>query len=204
MTWPARGSATRLILVRHTEPAEQADGLCYGSLDVPLSESGRAHAERLALRLADQDASLVLSSPRARALDTAAPIARQHELPVTWVDALRELDFGELEGRTYQEIEASLPDLWAAWMTRPTEVRFPGGESYRDLRARVSQAIDDVRRSRPGQTIIVVAHGGVTRAALAATLGMPDHNIFRLDQRYGAINIIDWFDDTPVVRAINS
>lgn len=204
MTWPARESATRLILIRHTEPDEHAGGRCYGSLDVPLSESGRAHADRLARRLADQDVSIVLSSPRARARDTAAPIAHHHRLPVMRTDALRELDFGDLEGRTYQDIETSMPDLWSQWMTRPTEVKFPGGESYGDLRARACQTIDDIRRSRPDQTIIVVAHGGVTRAVLAATLGLPDRNIFRIDQRYGAINVIDWFEDTPVVRIINA
>lgn len=203
MKLPDPGPATRMILIRHAEAEDAYSGRCYGSLDVALSPNGHQHAQVLADRLADLPVSLVVSSPRQRALDTATPIATLHGLPINISTDLRELDFGRLEGRTYTDIEATMPELWHEWMTRPTALRFPGGESYEDLRARACQAVNTLRRDNPSQTIVVVAHGGILRALLAEALELASHNIFRLDQRYCAINVIDWFDDTPVIRIIN-
>lgn len=203
MKLPDPGPATRLILIRHAEAEDAYSGRCYGSLDVALSPDGHQHAQQIATRLADQAITRVVSSPRRRALDTASPIATRHGLPIDVLTDLRELDFGTLEGRTYTEIETTMPELWHQWMTRPTALRFPDGESYEDLRARACRAVDTLRRNNPSQTIVVVAHGGILRALLAEALELASHNIFRLDQSYCAINVIDWFNDTPVVRIIN-
>ena len=200
---PEQGPAVRLVLVRHTEPIEKARGRCYGSSDVGLSPAGQEHASEIALQLADLSVATVFSSPRRRALDTAAPIAAVHDLPVEVLPGVRELDFGEIEGRTYEEIERDRPDLWRRWMSEPTAVRFPGGEGYGDLRRRVVAATDRLRTGHGGKTCVVVAHGGVIRAVLSATLGLPDEDIFRFDQSYGGITVIDWFDETPVIRLAN-
>ena len=192
---------SRLILVRHAEPQEDARGRCYGSLDIGLSEAGREHAGRLALRLASVECEAVYSSPRVRALETAAAIAAVFGLAPAVDEGLRELDFGELEGRTYDEIAASEPELYRAWMTTPTKVRFPGGESFADLKARSVAALERIRRLH--EHAIVVTHGGVLRAGIAAWLSMPDEAIFRLDQRYCGVTIVDWLDDEPLVRLLN-
>lgn len=201
---PELGPCTRLILVRHTEPDEAARGLCYGSTDVALSAAGRAHALELAARLAPLSIDAVLASPRRRTVATAEPIAGRHGLCVELVGDLREMDFGALEGRRYDDIAATMPELWHRWMTSPTEVRFPDGESYGDLRTRATAAMDAALGAYRSRTVLAVTHGGVVRALLASTLGMPDAHLFRLDQRYGALTVIDWYDDgTPVVRLVN-
>jgi alpha-ribazole phosphatase len=184
---------SRLILVRHAEPDEDSRGRCYGSLDVGLSPAGARDAERLATLECD----VVYSSPRIRAIDTAKAIAADIQID----DDLRELEFGELEGRTYDEIAASEPELYRAWMERPTTVTFPGGESFAILKKRALGALDRIRAAH--DCAVVVTHGGVIRAALAEWLGMPDEAIFRLDQRYCGITIVDFLDGVPVVRLVN-
>jgi alpha-ribazole phosphatase/probable phosphoglycerate mutase len=184
----------RLILIRHAEPAEDARGRCYGSLDVDLSPAGRAALR--GLRLPPLDA--VYASPRRRALETAAALGE----PVV-LDGLRELDFGELEGRTYDEIAAERPELYRAWMETPTEVAFPGGESFRELRERAVAAVDVLRVQHDGETVAAVTHGGVVRAVLGHVLRMPDEAIFRLEQRYLAVNVVEWLGDFPLVRLVN-
>jgi alpha-ribazole phosphatase len=191
-----------LVLLRHAEPEERARGRCYGSLDVGLSPAGHAHAERLAEELAELELAAVYASPRSRALDTAAPIGAAHGLAVTPDDRLCELDFGELEGHTYDEIATTRPELYATWMTAPTTVRFPGGESYADLRERAVAACEEIRGSHP--CALVVTHGGVVRAALAEWLSIPSEAIFRLDQSYGGITVVEWIEDTPTVRVVNA
>ena len=190
---------TRLLLIRHAEPDEDARGRCYGRLDVGLSPTGLARAERLAENLRAVELEAVYVSPRLRAVQTAAALG---VLP-TVDDRLRELDFGELEGRTYDEIEREQPELFRRWMDTPTLVRFPGGESYAELRERVSAAVDDIVAANADRTVALVSHGGVIRAALAATLGLPDERAFSLDVGYARISVVDWFDGTPVVRLVN-
>ena len=88
-------------------------------------------------------------------------------------------------------------------METPTAVRFPGGESFADLRARVLAAIVAIRERHAGEAAAVVAHGGVVRVVLADALGLADDAVFRLDQAYGGLSIVDWLGETPVVRAMN-
>jgi alpha-ribazole phosphatase len=192
---------SRLVLVRHAEPEEDSRGRCYGSLDVGLSPEGAEHAVKLAAELARLEVEAVYASPRRRALATAAPIAAAHGLAPVVDDRLRELDFGELEGRRYEEIERSEPELYRAWMERPTEVRFPGGECYEDLRGRAVEVCEEIRLRH--DCALVVTHGGVVRGALATWLEIPAAAIFRLDQRYGGVTIVDWLGGTPVVRVLN-
>lgn len=192
---------SRLVLLRHAEPEEAARGRCYGSLDVGLSDAGRHQTERLAAELAPLRVDAVYASPRRRALDTARPIAAALRLAPIVDERLRELDFGELEGRRYEEIEREQPALYRAWMETPTRVRFPGGESFDDLRRRAVAACEEIRRRHTAA--LVVTHGGVVRAALAEWLALPEESIFRLDQRYGGVTVVDWIEETPVVRLVN-
>ena len=194
---------SRLILVRHAEPEEDARGRCYGSLDVGLSAAGREHAERLAAALAGLGPVAVHTSPRRRARETAEPIGAACGLEPVVDRDLREIDFGDFEGRTYEEIERSEPELFRVWMETPTLVCFPGGESYADLKARAARAIERARAAHPGGPVVVVSHGGPIRAALAAWLDLPDEAIFRLDQRYCGITLVDFLGEVPLIRLVN-
>jgi broad specificity phosphatase PhoE len=164
---------------------------------------GQRHAQLLARTLDRIPLSAVYSSPRNRAVETAAPLAAVHGLTPIVDEALREIDFGDFEGRSYEEIEQGHPELYRQWMQTPTLVQFPGGESYPRLRRRALQARDAIRARHPGETVAVVAHGGVLRTMLADCLSMPDEAIFRLEQSYGAISIIDWIDSLPLLRLLN-
>jgi alpha-ribazole phosphatase len=192
---------SRLILIRHGEPDEAVRGRSYGALDVPLSAVGREQAQRIARALKEVRIGAVVTSPLRRALETAAPLACAHGLDPVVHEGLRELSFGEVEGLSYVEIERERPELFASWMTDPTDTHFPGGESFADLRERVLSLATEIRTGH--ESSAVVAHGGVTRVILAAALGLPDEAIFRLDQPYGAISIVDWVEETPIVRAVN-
>jgi broad specificity phosphatase PhoE len=185
---------SRLVLVRHCEPEEDARGRCYGTLDVGLSPVGRARARELAARLDGH--AVVWTSPRLRARETAAPLTPSPRVD----DDLRELDFGDLEGRTFDEIAASEPKLYRAWMDTPTRVRFPGGESWTDLKGR---SLASLERIWSDGDAIVVTHGGVIRAGLSDWLGIPDEAIFRVDLGYGSITIVDFVAGTPIVRMVN-
>jgi alpha-ribazole phosphatase len=192
-----------LVLVRHAEPAD-ALGRCYGRMDVELSAVGRAQCRRLASTLAPLPVAAVVSSPLRRARDTAGAIAAPHGLQVQVLDALSELDFGELEGMTYDEIAASRPRLYAEWMSAPTTVAFPGGESYAELQARATEAVSGLRAAFTGRTVVAVTHGGVVRAVLAEVLALPADRIFRLAVDTATISRVVWRGDVPTVGCVNA
>lgn len=195
---------TRLLLIRHAQPAQEARGRCYGRLDIGLSARGHRRAQLIARTLERIPLAAVYSSPAARALETAAPLAAARHLSPLVDDALRELDFGALEGKSYDEIQAAHPDLYRAWMQTPTRVHFPGGESYLQLHTRALEAMETIRSRHRGAQAAIVSHGGILRAMLADCMRMPDDAIFRLDQSYGGLSIIDWQHDTPTVRVVNA
>ena len=201
---PDRGEATRVVLVRHAETEESARGRCYGRLDVRLSPRGLRQAQGLAVALADVPLAAVYASPLARAVDTARPVAAARGLEPIVLDALAELDFGEVEGLRYDEIEAERPELFRAWMDEPARVCFPGGEGLSDLRVRVLPALEQIRARHEREAVAVVAHGGVIRVVLAEVLGLEDGALFSLDQAEGGVSVVDWVDGVPLVRVANT
>jgi broad specificity phosphatase PhoE len=191
----------RLILVRHGLAAGHGERV-IGSLNVRLLEDGAAQAERLAGRLAPERVAAVYSSPLARALDTARPLAERLGLEPVVVPDLRELDFGVLEGLTLTEVEELHPEL-LAWTAAPAAVALPGGETVEALAARAIAATRAIAAAHAAETAVVVSHGVTLRAVLADALGMQLDRMFRLDLTHGAFSVVDWFGDLPLVRSVN-
>lgn len=197
------GVTVRLLLVRHGQPEDSARGRCYGNLDVELSEPGREQMRRVARSLAGAPLVALYAGPRRRARESAEILARPH-LPVRVDERLAEIHFGEMEGLTYDEVAEHYPDLYRDWMARPTAVRFPGGESFGDLKARVSRAAGEIRVRHRGGTVAIVTHAGVNRVLLGEALGLAAENVFRLEQSYAGVSAIDYYRETPVVRWMNA
>ncbi|HYW25855.1 MAG TPA: histidine phosphatase family protein [Terriglobales bacterium] len=193
----------RLFLVRHAAPEEWSAGRCVGRTDVPLSPAGLRAAEGLAAAFAGLDVAAVYATPLRRAAATAEPIAAAVGRDVTPCPGMREIDFGAFEGRTPDEIERADPDFYARWMTAPAAVRFPGGESYGDVRARAVPAIEEVVRRHADGTAVAVAHAGSIRIVLAWALEMPDAASFRLAVPHAAVSVLDWTGDHPMVRGLD-
>lgn len=197
------GVSFRLVLFRHAEPNEEVRELCYGKLDVGLSERGRRQAKALARLASELDLQALYASPRLRARETASELECATGLEPVVDDRLSEMDFGLLEGTSYAEARRRYPEVYEVWMTRPTAVEFPEGESFSRMRARVREALVAIRERHSDATVGVVSHGGVNRIALADALALPKESLFRLGQSYGAINVIDYYSEVPVVGLVN-
>jgi len=196
---------TALWLLRHPEPEVGARGRCYGSLDIALSSEGIRHAHHVAESLANEPFAAIYTSPRQRCRQAAVILAGSggRSIKIESIETLRELDFGEFEGRSYDEIARLYPDLYQQWMQHPTETRFPGGECFQEMSVRVLDTTNQLRARHVGQTIALMTHGGVIRAILSDALGMDPVNIFRIGQKYGAVNLVRYFDETPIIEVLN-
>ena len=145
----------------------------------------------------------VYSSDLDRAVRGAAIIAERYRLRPVVVAALRERSFGIWEGMTFDEIKRKYPEEFDSWAQNPLKFSPPGGESTIVVRERAVNALEEILRMHKGDNISIVAHGGINRVLLCHILGIPLENIFRIEQDYAAVNIIEFWDKYPVVKLLN-
>jgi probable phosphoglycerate mutase len=180
-------------LVRHGETAWSKSGQHTGLTDVPLTDAGRAQAERLRRRLGRRKFALVLSSPMSRALETARLAGFGDRVQI--VPDLHEWNYGRYEGLTTPEIRKAVPG-WTVW-THP----IPGGETADEVAARVDRVIARVRAA-PGDTVLF-AHGHLLRVLAARWLGLPptDGRLFALGT--ATVSVLGWEREAAVVERWN-
>jgi len=190
-----KSTMTRVYLVRHGEVKNHASGVYNGRTDVGITERGAEQMRLLRDRLREAGISTLYSSSLARTVEGGRIIGEGWGLPRRVVPELQERNFGEWEGLTFEGIRDRYPDLFAAWQEDVTAVRPPGGESLYDVSERVLRAYLPIIEQHRGERILIVAHGGVNRVILAHALKMEIRRIFRIDQEYGCLNVIDYYDD---------
>jgi probable phosphoglycerate mutase len=165
-------SQTRILFIRHgTTDYLTARRLACRLPGIHLNEEGRAQAQVLGGRLANISLAAVYSSPMERALETAEPVALTHGLPLIRLDGLMETDCGEWAGQPVEELNKS--ELWRQMQLYPSGFRFPGGESFVEIQARMVVTVESLRVTHPGQTVAAVSHSDPIKAVLVHYLGMP-------------------------------
>ena len=162
-----------LFLVRHGETAWNREGRWQGQHDEPLSDLGRAQAAAIADRLRPLHPHALHASDLSRAWSTALAIGEATGLTPLSDPRLREVDVGEWRGLTPAETAARYPAGYARWREGGTGWR--DGETYAAMRVRAVAALDELLRGRDADSrIVVVTHGGVIRALVLHSLGLPD------------------------------
>jgi broad specificity phosphatase PhoE len=187
---------TRLYLVRHGATESTAEDRFSGTIDIPLSETGRGQVQRLAHRLADDDIAAIYSSPLGRTMETAAILAKPHHLTPIPNDALRETSHGHWEGLSRKEVEERFHDEYIAWETDPFTFAPANGESGISVLARALPIIRQIVTSHRDKNIIVVSHKATIRLILSSLLGFDERGYRdRLDQAPASLDILDFKDE---------
>jgi probable phosphoglycerate mutase len=181
------------FLVRHARH-DLVDSVLVGRADgVPLAASGQAQAERLSTYFVALGIGLVQSSPRARATQTARPIAERAQVPCETVAALDEVDVGGWTGRSFREL-ADDP-AWHRWNAERANARAPGGESMLDVQARLIRHLHEACANHPEGRLVLVSHGDVIKTALLYYLGVGLDGYDRIEVAPAAISAVavgDW------------
>lgn len=159
-----------LLLVRHALTPITGVRLAGWLPDVHLSDEGRKEAEMLAQRLGPLTLAAVYSSPLDRAVETARPTARSKRLRIRMRPELGEVRYGAWEGRRLDALAKT--KLWRRVIARPSEVRFPEGETIRETQARAIDGIERIRASHDGQAVAVFTHADIIRLLLAHYAGV--------------------------------
>ncbi len=198
---------TRLFLVRHGETVNtQGDAFRYnGHLDVDVSERGMRQLERVAGCLKERSIRGVYSSDLIRARKGADAIARYFPgcRRETFRD-LREVKQGIWEGLTLKEVWEQYPEEAKKKFADYVYYRIPGGENLIEAQERAVTVIQALVERHAEEEFAVVAHGGINSLIICWVLGLDLHNVFNFRQDFGALNIIEFFEDGKSLRVLNS
>lgn len=193
----------RLLLVRHGETELNSALRYWGRTDVALSGIGLIQAERLRERLNPQKIDVIYSSDLKRALVTAQIIVFEHNLKVTACPELREIDFGQLEGLTFDEINRLYPEVARMWMERDPGLVYPGGESLAELDKRVHQFRSHLERHNEKETILIVGHSGVLRTLLCQLMGMEPQQRWQIRLDLASLTIVETYRQGAILTLLN-
>jgi broad specificity phosphatase PhoE len=163
----------RLLLVRHGETDHNRGGLTLGRHDVPLNERGRAQAEALARSFTDPP-DAIYSSPLVRARETAGAIQRYTGVAFHVDGSLVEMDVGEMEHLTRDQLRARYPDFVRAWFSDAApDARMPGGETLREVQSRAWGSVQHALETHAGGTVVAVTHNFVILTIVSRALELP-------------------------------
>lgn len=198
-------AVTRLIAVRHGETAWNRESRIQGHTDIALNDVGLWQADRVGAALAQEGLEAIYSSDLQRARLTAQSIGRSAGVSVQLEEGLRERHFGELEGLTHDEIHTRWPEQARRWKQRDPAYGPVGGETLTEFYQRCVGQLTRLAQRHLGQTIVIVAHGGVLdcfyRAANGIELTAPrswtigNATINRLLYSPDGLTMIGWADD---------
>jgi alpha-ribazole phosphatase len=192
-----------LYLVRHGQTDfSRRDTFC-GSIDPPLSDTGRAMAEALGARYGDDPWAAIYASPLQRARETAAPVAARAGLTVEIDPDLREIAYGSWEGRKEAEVAASEPEAFHAWSQNPGHFAPPGGETAFQIAARAAAAIGRIRDRHTDGKVLIVSHKATLRVLTCALLGI-DLNLFRarVAQPVASVTVFEFKKSGPLLARL--
>ncbi len=203
---------TTFYLVRHGMTVGGEEKRYKGQTDVPLSKEGEAQAEKVAEYLAEKLSKehtkgrsiRFYSSDLSRAVKTAEIIAAPFGALPVMDPIFKERHFGRWEGMTFDEIRDEFPEEFDSWAANPLQFSPMGGESTADVDKRVMPHFYDILQKERSNIFFIVAHGGVNRVILCNLLCTSLEHIFKVEQDFACFNRIDFFEDTHVVKSLNT
>lgn len=194
----------KFILVRHGETTANVKRLFCGHMDVQLTEKGLAQAEEVAIRLKDRKVDKIISSDLSRAFNTASIINQYHNLEIKKEKSLREINFGDCEGYTYEELVEMKPEAFKKKNVGQWDFTFPGGENLEVLTKRVMKTLDEVRhKSNQTDTVLVVVHAGVIRSVLSMAIAQNKDAYWRFDIDNCGVVELDYYDEFCMISKLN-
>lgn len=191
-----------LYLVRHGAIISVAGKAFIGQTEAPLSDEGVEQAWALRKWLEPVPFTRIISSDLSRSRRTATIVAGRRTCTIETLPALREINLGDWDGFSFQEIRERFPAEYAARGRDMETWRPPRGESFADCRARVESAIGEILSASHGN-VLVMGHAGVNRIILCSVLGVPIQNLHNIGQDYGCANILEFAPGRTRVRLIN-
>ena len=195
----------KIFIVRHGQTSGNRARKYFGITDIELNEEGIIQAGLISKRLERENICRIYSSNLKRAFKTAEIIAKTHKINVESKKDLMEINFGDWEGLSFQEIQKSYPHEFSKWQNNIMDFTIPHGESVLELKKRVELAFSEILNSAVENNVVIVTHGGPIRVILSKILSPNalETTFWKIKQDNAALNIIENMDNTQVISLIN-
>jgi len=182
---------TENILVRHGETEWNVEEIYRGRIDVELSEVGIKQAQLLGRYLGNLKLAAIYSSPLQRAVHTANILAQYQNVAVQVTDGLMDLDCGEWQGLSDEQVKKLYPVLHEQWRVNPHLMAMPGGERLEDVRERALAVVGEVVSQYSG-SIALVSHRVVNKVLICSLLGLDNSHFWNVKQDVCGITTFDY------------
>ncbi|MDQ3660897.1 MAG: histidine phosphatase family protein [Actinomycetota bacterium] len=193
---------TVFYFVRHGVTAHTGHKLSGWMPGIHLTDEGRHQADATAGMLASVPFKAIYSSPIDRTMETAAPIARLHGLEIVKAPNLGEVEYGKWSNRTFKTLVKTR--LWEKVQRYPSGVRFPEGETLREVQTRAVEEVEEIAARHRKQIVCCVSHADVIRLLAAHYLGVHIDLFQRLTVAPASVSVIALNDGRPLVVSLNS
>ena len=177
-------------LIRHGETIWNRDKLFQGQSDIELTELGKKQSHSVASKILECAPKTVYTSPLSRAKYIADLISKEIGSSSIQIKNMIELDLGELEGKTGEDLRANWPDIISNWRSHPSRVKMPSGESFAQLHDRVTAGLHDLIKSQDESPIVVVSHNFVIKLLICHVLGLTVDSLHKIHVDLASVSSI--------------
>jgi probable phosphoglycerate mutase len=177
------------ILVRHAQTDWNKKQIFRGRAEVELNRTGIRHAEKTSTLLSEVNAETIYTSPLKRSLVTAQILGRPHNLKPKEVNGLIDIDYGDWQGLLQEDVQRDFPAVYQKWREEPDKVKFPGGESLKDVRDRAIKVFEEALLNC--NFFLLVSHRVVIKVILLHVLDLPLSSFWKVRQDPCAISRVE-------------
>ena len=183
-------------MVRHGETDLNRDRRFRGMSEAPLNEQGRLESKGAARMLSNRGITSVYTSPVRRAAETAEIIAGEIGAGVVINDGLIDIDYGEWQGLTVDEVQGKFGrEMLESWMQDPGRFAFPGGESMQDVHSRLEPTLLGIVRENPGGNVTAVSHLAVLKVCFTVMMGVELGWFWKLGLENGSVGLFSYNEE---------
>lgn len=196
-------AATSLYLLRHAEVEARYQRIFGGRIDMDLSPCGHDQAARLAKYLRHKSFDAIYASPMKRAQQTLAPLLADRKGAPVVMPGLREVDFGDWTGLSWEEVKTRFNISAFQWLEQLEQAAIPNAECGKTFRARVEPCLQQILNDHPGQSVAVLCHGGTIRVILSILLAMPLSKMAAFEIEYASLTQVHHSPQKTEVQLLN-
>lgn len=194
---------TRIMLVRHGYTYWNEQKRYQGFADIAMNPQGIEEAQKLAKRLAVEPIDTIYSSPLQRARQTAEIVNQNFSRDILTHELLKEINFGDWEGLTFQQITKKYPELSRQWREKPALMRPPNGENFSDLQIRAITAFEEIHQQNKGKNVLIVSHGGLISVLICHILQIGIEGLWRFIAHNTGITILEERNEEMILSTFN-
>jgi broad specificity phosphatase PhoE len=184
----------KIYIIRHGETQWNKEEVFRGRKDISLNETGKKQVERVGLYFSHRPINRIVSSPLARARQTAEAIGNPISIAIETMEELTDFNFGIWEGLSLREVEKRFPADFAIWKTSPEKLRIENGETLAMVRNRISAGLANITSGQEG-AVVIVTHRVICKIIVLHALGIGNEHFWDMKYDPGSITLLDRKND---------